>query len=145
MPGNLDLADPGDRVLPRSLSTQFSESLVYPIQSISYHDGTVERSLIEDGVNFARAVRTWRLSKRLSLAQFQELLSFWETETLGGLHPFYFYDPFGVAPDQRIGSNYDPSGSGALGRHTVFFRGSWSHTLTLGRVSVPQLLLVACE
>jgi len=45
-------------------------------------------------------------------------------------------------PGHQIGSNYDATGISTQGRYTVFFRGSWSQSLTLGRTNVPGLTLV---
>ena len=143
MPYNLTPATvtPGT-VLPQSLSTSFVETHIYPLLSIAYNDGTIERSLIQDGVNPPQALRTWVQAKRLTTAQLTALLNFWETQTLGGLNPFYFYDPFGVLPGQQIGSNFDPTGDNTQGRAVCFFRGGWGQRTELGRHVVPSLTLV---
>jgi hypothetical protein len=119
-------------VLPQSLSTSFVMSFSYPLITVSYNDGTFERSLIQDYVTAPRALRTWILTKRLTTTQLTALLNFWETQTLGGLNPFYFYDPFGVNPGDRIGSNFDPTGDNTVGRVKCFFRGDWSQRTELG-------------
>jgi hypothetical protein len=129
-------------VLPQSLNTSFVETHIYPLLSISYNDGTFERSLIVDGVNPARALRTWVLAKRLTTAQLTALRNFWENTTEGGLHPFYFYDPFGVVLPAHIGSNFDATGSNQQGRATCFFRGDWAQRTELGRHVAPNLMLV---
>lgn len=146
MPGVLAAASvvPGT-VLPYSLCTAYEEDGAFPLLVQSgYHDVTTERSLVTDGVNLPSRMRTWKLAKRLSAAQLTALLNFWEVTVQGGLHPFYFYDPFasGVSP---VGSNYDATGSNIVGRYTVFFRGSWSHSIGLGRAAVPNLHLVQVE
>lgn len=129
-------------VMPQSLSTSFVMTAIYPILSISYNDGTFERSIIQDGVNPPRALHTWVLAKRLTTTQLNTLLSFWENQTQGGLNPFYFYDPIDVLPGQHIGSNYDPLGGNMQGRVTCFFRGNWGQNTGLGRSTVPSLNLV---
>ena len=63
MPGNLSAASPSG-VLPQTLSLNFVETRVFPMLTVSYHDGTTERSLIVDGVNPASSIRRWTLSKR---------------------------------------------------------------------------------
>lgn len=144
MPGSLSLAtvSPSSTVFPFSLSLSFVETQLYPLLSTTYHDGTLERSLITDGVNSPRPARTWSLSKRLTTTQLSTLRTFWETTVQGGLRPFYFYDPYDVAPGSRIGSNYDATGSSTQGRLICFLRGDWSEVTDLGRHNVPNLLLV---
>jgi hypothetical protein len=131
-------------VLPQSLSTSFAESHVYPLLSISYNDGTFERSLIVDGANAPRRLRTWTLAKRLTTVQLSALLNFFENIAQGGLNPFFFYDPLDVLSGQHVGSNYDATGDSTQGRVVVFFRGSWSQKTELGRHVVPNLTLVEC-
>lgn len=144
MPGNLAVASPAG-VLPNSLHTVFTETRVFPVLSVGYHDGTIERSLIVDGVNTARPLRTWRLGKRLTESQRSELQVFWEVTTDGGLRTFYFYDPYDTAFGQGFGKNYDATGASTQGRVVVRFSGSWRQVLTLGRRSdIPELLLTEC-
>jgi hypothetical protein len=142
MPANLIPAAiaPGT-VLPQALCSSFVSSHIYPLLSVTYNDGTYERSLIQDGVNPPRALRTWAIAERLTTAQLATLWDFW-TQQQGGLNPFYFYDPYGVNPGQDIGSNYDPSGDNTQGRVVVFFRGDWSQQSQLARHTVPSLTLV---
>ena len=143
MPYNLSPAAvvPGT-VLPKSLSTSFVETRIYPMLSITYNDGSFERSLIQDGVNPPRALRTWTLAKRLTTAQLSSLLDFWENKARGGLNPFYFYDPHDVLPGHHVGSNYDATGNSTQGRVICFFRGDWSQRTDLGRHMGPSLNLV---
>jgi hypothetical protein len=142
MPSNLIPAAiaPGT-VLPQALCQSFVNSRIYPLLTVAYNDGTYERSLVQDGVNAPRALRTWVLAERLDTAQLTALWDFW-TQQQGGLNPFYFYDPFGVLPGHAPGSNYDPSGDNTQGRVVVFFRGGWSQQSALGRHTVPSLVLV---
>ena len=143
MPYNLKPATvvPGT-VLPQTLSTSFVETLVYPLLSVSYNDGTFERSLIRDGTNAPRALRTWMMAKRLTTAQLLVLSNFWVNQAVGGLYPFYFYNPTDVLPGQHIGSNYDPLGNNTQGRVICFFRGDWAQRTDLGRHTGPNLTLV---
>lgn len=141
MPGSLQLASPTS-VFPSTLSTSFSLSVVYPVLATTYQDGTIERSMIVDGVNSAQPLRVWRLTKRLNASNLATLLTFWETTVQGGFKPFYFYDPFQPFPGNRIGSNYDATGVSTQGRVVCKFNGSWSHSVQLGRADIPSLELV---
>jgi hypothetical protein len=129
-------------VFPKSLSASFVDTRLYPVLSTSYNDGTIEQSLIQDGVNAPRWLRTYAQAQRLTAAQLATLRNFWETTVQGGLYPFYFYDPWDVLPGQEIGSNFDPTGDNTQGRVTCFFRGDWSQQGQLSRHVVPSLLLV---
>lgn len=143
MPSNLLPASVAQgAVLPQSLSTSFVMMAVYPLLSASYNDGTFERSLIVDGTNAARAMRTWMLAKRVTTPQLTALWNFWSTQAVGGLNPFYFYDPFGVLPGHHIGSNYDGSGNNTQGRVTCYFRGDWAQRTDPGRHTIPGLTLI---
>lgn len=143
MPYNLQPASvAAGAVLPQSLATSFVDTHVYPILFTPYNDGTFERSLVQDGVNPPRALRTWMLAVPLTTAQYNALLTFFEQTTAGGLNPFYFYDPFDVLPNQEIGSNYDPTGDNTQGRATCFFRGDWTQQSAIARHAVPNLTMV---
>lgn len=135
MPGNLQPAAPSG-VLPKSLATAFTESWTYPMLANSYHDGTPERALIVDGINAPTPIRTWKLSRRLNASDLQTLRAFFEAQQ-GGSIPFYFYDPFDVAPGNAIGSNWDGFGLNSQGRHVTVFRGDWSQTVNLARTDAP--------
>lgn len=141
MPYNLAAAAP-TKVMPQSLSTSFVVTRVYPLLSAMYNDGTYERSLIVDTQNAPRVMRTWVLAKRLTLAKFLALKTFWETTVQAGEQSFYFYDPTDVLAGQEHGSNYDPLGGNMQGRAVVFFRGNWAETIEPGRNTVPSLTLV---
>lgn len=140
MPGSLAPASvaPG-AVFPQTLSTAFTQTLAFPLIATSYHDGTSERSLVTDGTNPARAMRVWKLTKRLTPAEIATLTTFWETVAFGPLNPFYLYDSYASLP---IGSSYDPTGVSTTGRVTCFFRGSWSYVVTIARVNLGELTLV---
>lgn len=123
MPANLSVASPST-VFPNSLFTSFTESLSFPMLTASYHDFTLERSLIVSvdpvtgTVYTPRAIRSWALSKRLTYTQLSVLRAFW-LATDGGLRPFYFY------PDPR---QYDGTGSSPTGRIVAVFVGNWEQS-----------------
>lgn len=143
MPSNLAAAvvSPTATVFPSSLSTAYVETQIFAVLSSYYHDGTIERGQIIDGVNPARPARTWAISQRLTTTQLAALLAFWNTVG-GGLRPFYFYDPYLPSPGQKIGSNYDATGVSTQGRVTCVFRGNWGQRTMLGRHVVENLTLV---
>ncbi len=144
MPSNLAPAVvfPLTRVLPLSLCTSFTETQSFPMLNQSYHDGTVERGLIQDGVNPPRPARVWVLAKRLTTSQLSTLLTFWETTVQGGLYPFYFYDPYDVTGGAKVGSNWDGTGVSTQGRVKAHFRGDWGQRTMLGRHEVSSIMLV---
>lgn len=141
--GNLSAAvvSPSSTVLPKGLQTAFVETNLYPILAVEYHDNTLERSLIQDGVNAPRSLRTWKLARRLSTADLTTLRTFWETTVQGGLNALFFYDPYEPLSGHPIGSNYDATGVSTQGRVTVVFRGNWKEVTNLGRSDVPDLML----
>lgn len=142
VPGNLAAAIVVG-VLPQSLSTAFAESRIFPLMAVDYHDGTNERSIIQDGVNAPVSYRSWKQSKRLTTAQLSTLRTFYEAHN-GGLVAFYWYNPFEPTPGQKIGSNYDATGVSTQGRYTVVFRGDWAEHTELGRsVTGLELMKVA--
>lgn len=141
MPGSLQLAAP-TAVFPSSLSTSFSLDASFPLLHTSYNDGTLERSMLVDGVNPARPARVWKLAKRLTTTQATTLLTFFESTVLGGFRAFYFYDPYAPFPGNSIGSNYDATGVSTQGRVVVHFLGNWQHVVTLGRINIASLTLV---
>jgi hypothetical protein len=97
-----------------------------------YHDSTVERQKLAETPR-----RVFRLSKRLTAAQLVTLRELYDL--YGPLLPFLFYNPWDATP---VGSNYDPTGNGVVGRYTVVFRGDWQEITGLARTDVPQLQLV---
>lgn len=136
MPGNLQAASPSG-VMPQNLCTAFTEQRQFPLLSTPpYHDGTIERSLIQDGVNLPASLRSWKLTERLTATDLQTLKTFFEGQD-GGLTPFYFYNPMEPDSGQPIGSNYDPTGVSTIGRHACVFRGNWSETVSLSLTDTP--------
>jgi hypothetical protein len=110
-----------------TLSLAFTESRIFPMLAAQYHDGTTERSLIQDGVNNPESIRSWKLSKRLSavvrpgetVSDYEALKDFFDAHQ-GGI-AFYFYVPWEQSPGQPVGSNYDASGTSTQGRHVCRF------------------------
>jgi len=119
--------------MPQNLCTAFTESRAFPMLSAPYHDGEIERGLIQDGVNAPASLRSWKLTQRLTSAQVSALQTFFEGQN-GGLVPFYWYNPLEGSP---IGSNYDSTGTSTTGRHTVVFRGNWSDTVSISLTDIP--------
>jgi hypothetical protein len=153
MPGSLALASvAAGAVFPQSLCTSYTESQSYPVLTNQYKDGTLQISLIQDGVNLPRTLRVWKLSKKLTVTQLATLQAFYYqmqqgTGTPPGTtqpptQPFYFYSPFDQTPGTPIASNYDPTGVSVIGRVTVNFKGDFSFTVQLLRVEVSDLSLV---
>lgn len=135
MPGNIAQAV-AVGVLPQSLCTAFVESRSFPIlYNNEYHDDTMQRGLITDGINAPQSLRTWKLAKKLTAAQWSTLRTFWDAH-LAGLIPFYFYNPIEPAPGQQVGSNYDATGSSIQGRHACVFRGDWAEVTGLARTEL---------
>ncbi len=115
-------------VLPLMFYTKFQESHVYPQLNNSLHDGTQQRGIIRDGTNSPDSLRTWALAVRLrmytlgdeTLSPMAALQQFWVAQN-GGLQPFWFYNPLEPGIGETVGSNYDPTGSSAVGRYKVRF------------------------
>jgi hypothetical protein len=135
MPGNLIQSAPNG-VMPASLCTAFTELREYAQLQNQFHDGTIQRSQLAQ-----TSRRTFRLSKRLNATALSALYNFWVSQN-GGLTPFAFYNPFGVAAGQQIGSNYDSTGNNTQGRVMVVFRGSWVQATDVARTNVQGLELV---
>ena len=144
MPGALAIATvvPGT-VFPQTLSLAYTESSAFPMFSVSYHDGTIERSLIQDGVNAPRSLRTWTMTKRLTAADLTTLQTFFTATVQSGWLPFYFYSPYDQILGQPVGSNYDPTGVSTQGRATVKFATSaFTYTGLISRANVGELMLM---
>ena len=139
MPYNLSRATvtPPNTVLPQALCTSFVETNVYPILSNIYNSGEYQCSLVQDGVNPPRSLRTWVLAQLLTTAQFLSLWSFWQSVQNNGNQPFYYYSPLDVPPGQQQGSNWDATGTNVNGRAIVFFRGNWTQQTPVGGVGIP--------
>ena len=136
MPGNLSAAS-SVGVLPQTLCTAFTETRLYPVLTNTYHDGTYQASVITDGVNAASSIKTWSLTKKLTPSNLATLKTFYEGTAVGSLNAWYFYDPFSPASGQRIGSNYDSTGTSTQGRYTCRFTNqAWEETTGMQRTVV---------
>ena len=144
MPGNIAAASPVG-IFPQMTYTSFVETRSTPLLSVTYHDPTIERSLLSDGVNPVVSLRTWKLSAKFPLVfdipsglwlatQLIALRTFFEAHQ--GI-PFTWYNPMEPAPGDAIGSNYDPTGDAIEGRYIVIFRmPQWTETVGMMRTAV---------
>lgn len=106
-------------VLPYALSSEFVESYDWPIvENGPFPDGSYVRH--KQGTASRRG---WRLSRRLSSAQFTDLLAFW-TARKGTHEAFYFYP---------VQAQHDATGVSTTGRFLVRFNGALNVTHTMGR------------
>lgn len=92
--------------------------------AIGYHDTTLERSLIDDGVNAPESIRAWSLATRKNAGDLATLQTFYDAHRQA--IPFYWYNPYDIVSGQNIGSNYDATGVATQGRRIVVFRSDWS-------------------
>lgn len=122
MPGSLQLASvPEDCVLPYSLCASFQEDTAWPVVFAGpYADGRQQQRV--DG-GYSR--RSWSLTKRLTSAQWDDMLEF-HVARKGPLEPFFWY------PRQ---ADHDPTGASPTGRYTVRFDGELRAQYMMGRLS----------
>ncbi len=125
MPGSVANAAPST-VLPQSLCTAFAHERAYPLVENEYKDGSSQRTVLA-----TTSRKRWRLSKRLTPTQLQELRDFYDARQ-GPVEPFYFYDPYETNPK----FSYDPTGEAVAGRYTVRFDGEWKQFSGPGRSDV---------
>jgi hypothetical protein len=125
MPGTLLYAAPAT-VLPQALWAAFAPTDTWPTVLNTYADGNYQAR--SDG---SQARRAWRLTRRLTFAQWILLEAFWVARR-GGYDSFWFYPLF---------ADYDATGASTVGRYTVRFDGQFSTTFQLGR-SNAQLALI---
>jgi len=130
MPDSVQNAVPA-AVLPQSLYRAFVHTREYPVIENEYRSGESQRS-----VEASTSRKRWRLAKRLTPLQLQELRDFYEARN-GPAEPFYFYDPYETSPK----FSHDPTGQAVQGRHTVRFNCEWSESLSAGRAEVEIELL----
>jgi hypothetical protein len=126
------------------LYTSFEETRIFPVLTQQYHDNTIERHLIQDGVNAPESIRTWKLSARVTsyadtgrpgALNLQSLRDFFNSH-YGGLIPFTWYHPY-ETDDAPVGSNYDPAGDNEIGRHVVRFSSmTWTETTDMALTTV---------
>src|SRR5215471_15996071 len=144
MPSSVSPANP-TQVLPKSLSTAFSASRDWTVDSNSYAGGEFQASLPQTydpgGTGtvqpFQNPRRSWQLTKRLTSAQWSQLLAFWKS--VGGCqNEFWFYDPYETVPQFF----YDSGGSANAGRFAVRFNSDLTMALTLGRPAQVNIVLL---
>ncbi len=116
MPGSMSYAAPVE-ALPVSLSRAFAHDREWPVLVNEYKRGEPETGLLG---NSSR--KRWRISKRLTPAQMDELFAFWKARQ-GGMKPFYFDDPIDKT------------------RYTVRFDSGWTQTAGLARGDVDISLI----
>ena len=125
MPSSVQPTTP-TAVLPASLSRSFTRSQELVVQENAYPDGTSQRANLVETPR-----RRWRLAKRLTPAQLQELRDFYLARK-GPAEPFYFYDPYETNP--RFA--HDPIGVSLYGRYTVRFASAWEQSVGFARGDV---------
>jgi uncharacterized protein DUF2460 len=130
MPGSVHVWSP-TLVLPATLSRAFSRTQELNVHSNDYAAGTSHREKLVETPR-----RRWRLAKRLTLAQLQELRDFYLARK-GPTEPFYFYDPFETKP--RF--SHDATGLSLHGRFVVRFVGPWQESANWARMDVESELI----
>jgi hypothetical protein len=125
MPSSVQTTAP-TTVLPASLSRSFARAQELATHENNYADGTSYREKLVETPR-----RRWRLVKRLTPAQLQELRDFYLARK-GPTEPFYFYDPYEINP--RFA--HDPTGTSLYGRYTVRFAGPWEQSTPFARADV---------
>jgi hypothetical protein len=130
MPGSVANAAP-TMVLPNSLSRAFVHTREYPVIENDYRNGESQRAVLA-----TNSRKAWRLAKRLTPTQLQQLRAFYNARS-GPAEPFYFYDPYETNPK----FSHDPTGVGTTGRYTVRFDSEWAQVVTPGRVNTEIALI----
>ncbi|MCL4854511.1 MAG: hypothetical protein KJZ78_24390 [Bryobacteraceae bacterium] len=125
MPDSVQNAAPAT-VLPQSLCRAFARMQDYPVLENGYKNGESQRS-----VQATNSRKRWRLAKRLTPAQLDELRTFYDARS-GPVEPFYFYDPYETNPKFTS----DPTGAATTGRYTVRFDCDWNQSCGPGRADV---------
>jgi len=135
MPNSVSPANP-TQVLPQSLSTAFTASRDWTVDSNQYaggeYQGSIPLAYDPGGTGltqpFQSSRRSWQLTKRLTSTDWTALLNFWKT--VGGCqNEFWFYDPYETVPQ----FSYDASGQQTSGRYAVRFNGDLTYSLSMAR------------
>lgn len=123
MPGSV-VAVSATEVLPHSLCSAFRCERGWETWENEFPNGeSIRRS------RAASSRKSWRLAKKLTAAQLEELRDFFEARQ-GSLEPFYFYD----GTDTATAWAYDETGVATVGRYTVRFADSkWGQDVTIPR------------
>lgn len=123
MPGSVASATTS-LVLPLSLSRAFSHSRLYTVRVNQYPNGESQRRSIT-----TTSRKSWRLDKRLTPAEYDTLLAFYQS-THGPVLPFYFYDGTETSPLW----SWDATGVATTGRYMVRFANEvWQAEFSLPR------------
>lgn len=102
--------------MPYSLSRLFEHSRECTVRANEeYALGESQRRAIT-----STSRKAWRLSKRLTPAEYDDLLAFYESVS-GPMIPWLFYDGSERTPTW----SWDATGVSTTGRYTVVFRGGW--------------------
>lgn len=115
MPGSVSSATVS-LVMPLSLSRLFEHSREYTVRANEeYALGESQRRAIT-----STSRKAWRLSKRLTPAEYDDLLAFYESVS-GPMIPWLFYDGSERTPLW----SWDATGVSTTGRYAVVFRNHW--------------------
>jgi hypothetical protein len=118
MPGQIKAPVPTGQ-FPVTLSRKFTQVQTVQIRISEYHDGNSDRVPL---VTSSR--RTWKLAKRLAVAEMVELHDFW----IANRHrAFHFYCPFETQPPFSL----TPTGTSGL--YIVRFNSDWTEQIDIRR------------
>jgi hypothetical protein len=123
MPGSVSNAAPAT-TLPWGLCKAFGHAREYLVSDNEYRYGESQRGLLAQ-----TSRKRWQTSRRLTPTALATLRTFYDARK-GPHEPFYFYDPWETNP------KFDPAPSGATGRYTVRFEGTWEQMAGPGRADV---------
>ena len=132
MPGNVGTPNPVG-ILPKHLSTKFTEKREWAYLSNQFHDSSTQRAQLVLGSR-----KRFSLAEKLTATEANTLKTFFDAH-LGGVIPFWFYNPFEVCPP---GTNYDPTLATTTGRYVVRFDNDWNQSTGLMRTTSPDIELV---
>mgnify|MGYP000308328220 FL=1 len=123
MPGSVAAAS-ASAVLPLFISVSFEHARQWGVEDNTYVCGDSQCRTLT-----TTSRKTWRLTKRLTPDQWDDLLAFWIARN-GTLDPFYFYDGTETTPRWT----WDATGVSTTGRYTVRF----GNTRMVGTLSIPR-------
>lgn len=112
--------------MPFTLCRAYRHSREVLLRENNYANGENQRDKL---VSTSR--KRWQLTKRLTLADMQELRTFYDARG-GPLEAFYFYDAWETSPK----FSYDETGVATTGRYTVRFEGEWNQQQSIARGEV---------
>ena len=126
MPGAVAAASPAT-VMPSSLCTAWNELRAHVVRDNTYVDGSGQRAVL----TATTSRRSWALSKRLTVPQWESLRQFFLARR-GGTEPFYWY---------YTKASYDATGVSTTNRITVRFDGALSRNYGVARQDVSLRLI----